>query len=90
MKAAKAAGEFFAHPIIQVALVLGVSTVVLAYFSKRVFDEPLKNWQLSLPALLGMFLQGLAQNRRFSRFNRPWMRMTVIVLATIAIIAINL
>jgi len=82
--------EFFAHPIIQMALVLGASTVILAYFSKRVFAEPLRNWELGLPALLAMLYQGFAAKGKSYRFSRPWIGIAIIVLATILVIAINM
>jgi len=85
----KTVKEFFAHRIIQIALVLGASTVILAYFSKRVLAEPLRNWELGLPAFLAIFFQGFTKKQTSSRFSRPWFGILVIVLATILIIALN-
>ena len=81
--------EFFAHPIIQMALVLGAITIILAYYSKRVFEEPLRNWELALPAFLATLFQGLAASRKTSWFSRPWIGMLILVLATILIIVFN-
>jgi hypothetical protein len=85
----KTVKEFFAHPIIQTALVLGASIIILAYFSKRVLAEPLKNWELGLPGFLAVLFQGFAKKYESSRFSRPWIGMLIIVLATILVIALN-
>ena len=71
------------------ALVLGASTIVLAYFSKRVFVEPLRNWELALPAFVATLFQGFAYKKRVSRFGRPWIGMLIVVLVTLLIIAFN-
>lgn len=89
MKAIKVVTEFFAHPIIQTALVLGASTVILAYFSKRVLPEPLSNLELGLPALLATLFQGLAHTKKTRGHIRPWIGILIIVLATLLIIALN-
>ena len=81
--------EFFAHPMIQMALVIGAITIILAYYSKRVFAEPLSNLELAIPALLATLFQGFAASRKTSRFSRPWIGMLVLVLATILIIVFN-
>jgi hypothetical protein len=85
----KAIKEFFAHPIIQVALVLGASTVILAYFSKRVLDEPLKNLELALPALIATLFQGVSLKKKSAWYGRPWIGMLLIALATVFIILLN-
>ena len=89
MKVLKAIREFFEHPIIQIALVLAASTLTLSYFSKRVFAEPLRKWELGLPALLVMFFQGFAAHKKSSRFSRPWIGMLIVVLSSILIIVLN-
>lgn len=82
--------EFFAHPIIQMALVLGAVTVILAYVSKRVLDEPLRNWELALPALLASLWQGLAMKLRGSRIGATWVGMLVVVVAAGLVVLRNL
>ena len=81
--------DFFAQPMIQMALVIGVSTILLAYFSKRVFAEPLRNWELAIPAFLATLFQGLAASKKTFGFSRPWMGMLMVALATILIIVLN-
>ena len=81
--------EFFAHPIIQIALALGASTVILAYYSKRVLDQPLRNWELGLPAFLAMLFQGYVQTHKSSRFSRSWIGILAVVLATVLVIVLN-
>ena len=81
--------EFFAHPIIQLALVLGASTLILSYFSKRILVEPLRKWELGLPAFLAMLFQGYAAHKKSSWFSRPWIGILIVVLGTILVIALN-
>ena len=83
--------EFFAHPIIQTALVTGASTIALAWFSKRIFAEPLRNWELGLPVFLFTLWQGFAamKNER-PWFRRPWIGMTIIATVTVLVILLNL
>lgn len=89
MKAARVVIDFFAHSIIQIALVLGASTIILAYFSKRVLVEPLSNLELALPALLATLFQGLGRSRKSSRLSHPWIGMLLIMLVTVLIIVLN-
>jgi hypothetical protein len=81
--------EFFAHPLIQMALVLGVITLVLSHFSKRVFDEPLRNWELGLPALIAMLFQGFSHTKKSSRFSRTWIGILLVVLSAVLILVLN-
>jgi hypothetical protein len=82
--------DFFAHPIIQTALVTGVSTVVLAWFSKRVAPEPLRSWELALPVFLFTLWQGFAARKNAAPwFRRPWLGMVVIVVATAIVLVTN-
>jgi len=82
--------EFFSHPIIQMALVLGTITITLSYFSKRVFDEPLRNWQLGLPAFLATVFQGLAQMRKGAWYIRSWIGMLIVALSAVLVVVFNL
>ena len=41
--------EFFESPHIQIALAVGASIIVLAYFSKRVFTEPIGFLPMAIP-----------------------------------------
>ena len=85
----KVVRDFFSHPIIQTALVLGACTIALAYFSKRVLAEPLSNLELGLPALLAMVFQGLTSYRKTRIFYRPWIGMLIIAVTTALIIILN-
>ena len=80
---------FFAHPIIQFALVLGACTITLAYFSKRVLPEPLSNLELALPQLLAMLLEGIAVSRKLSWYRRPQYSIAVLVVVTFVVIVFN-
>ena len=89
MKGLETIKEFFAHPIIQMALVLAASTLLLSHFSKHMFAEPLRNWELGLPAILATASQGLAARYRSSWFRRQWAGMLIVVLSTALIIVWN-
>jgi len=81
--------EFFTHPLIQMALVLGAITIILAIFSKRVFAEPLRNWELGLPAFLAALFQGFAKSRKDSPFSKTWVGLAIIILSAILVLALN-
>jgi hypothetical protein len=82
--------DFFAHPIIQTALVAGASTIVLAYCSKRVFADPLRQWELAVPAFLFTLWQGFAAMKNAAPwFRRPWIGMTIIAAATVLVLVAN-
>jgi hypothetical protein len=81
--------EFFSHPIIQMALVVGASIITLAYFSKRVLPEPLSNLELALPPLLGALFEGLVQMKKKAWYTRPICGILAVVLSTIVVIALN-
>lgn len=85
----KTVKEFFAHPLIQMALVLGAITIVLAYFSKRILAEPLRNWELGLPAYLAVLFQGFVKTRPDSRFSRTWIGILIMVIAGVLVVVLN-
>ena len=89
MKVLKKIMEFFSHPIIQMALVLAASTLILSHFSKHMFAEPLRNWELGLPAILASVSQGLAVRYKSSWFRRQWAGMLIVVFSTALIIVLN-
>ena len=81
--------EFFAHPIIQLALVLGAITLILSYFSKRVLTEPLRNWELGLPAFIASLFKGLSHMKKSSWFSRTWIGILLVVLSAVLVIVLN-
>ena len=81
--------EFFTHPIIQMALVLGASTILLALYSKRMAPEPLRNWELALPGFCGSLFQGFAQSRKRARLSRPWIGLAIVFLMTVLVVLLN-
>jgi hypothetical protein len=80
---------FFAHPIIQFAIALGASTIILAYFSKRVLPEPLSNLELALPQLLAVLFEGIAVSRNVTWYQRPRHGIVVLVVVTFLVIVFN-
>lgn len=81
--------EFFAHPLIQMACVLGATTVIMAHFSKHVLSEPIPDWQLALPAFLAALFQGFAVKRPSSPIGRVRIGVLVIVLPAFLVIVLN-
>ncbi|MFH2053568.1 MAG: hypothetical protein ABIK96_13975 [bacterium] len=81
--------EFLAHPIIQMALVLGAVTILLAIYSKRVAAEPLRNWELALPGFCGTLFQGFSQSRRSSPFSRTWIGLVIVALMAGLVMVLN-
>ena len=81
--------DFFAHPLIQIALAVGFSIVVLAYFSKNVLDEPLSNLEHALPPFIAVLFQPLANIRKGAWFTRPIVGVLAVLLTTVLVIAVN-
>jgi hypothetical protein len=81
--------DFFAHPLIQIALAVAFSIVVLAHYSKNVLAEPLGNLELALPPLIAMLFQTLDQFRKDAWFCRPIVGIPAILFTTALVIAVN-
>lgn len=44
--------KLYRSPLIHVALAAGISIIVLAYFSKRILQQPLSDLEIALPSIL--------------------------------------
>jgi len=90
MKILEWLNEFIRARHIQIPLVTGASMIVLAYVSKRVLPEPMKNIYITIP---GLFLVGaeavlgLKKNAWYTNINY-W--IFAAVLATSLIIILHL
>lgn len=82
--------EFFSHPLIQLALVSGASIIALAYVSKRVLPEPMKNLYVSLPPLLVALAGGLMGTKKNAWYTNRYLWLVAVAMTTILIITIHL
>jgi hypothetical protein len=80
--------DFFKSPHIQIALATGISIIVMAYFSKRVFTEPIGNLALTFPPFLMVIYESLQQKYKEHRILTAWYWILGIFLSTAFIILI--
>ena len=81
--------DFFGHPIIQMALAVGASILVLAYFSKRVLAEPLGDLELALPPFMAVLHEAVAHFRKDAWYSRTVVGIAAVLVATVLVIALN-
>jgi hypothetical protein len=81
--------QFSDHPRIQIALVIGVSILTLAWASRRVLPEPLGTWELLAPTALALVHVAIAKTRPRSLFARPAVGGAFVLAATVLIILLN-
>ena len=82
--------EFFTNPHIQIALAAGVSIIVLAYFSKRVFPEPIDNLLLALPPFIATIYEALLSRYKKKKICTPWYWVVAVLLATALVILFHM
>ena len=77
---------------IKVELALGVSILVLAYFSSRVLDQPLSYLELSITSFITIGYEAIAKSKYPSavRFTKSIYWVIAILIATAAIIVLNI
>jgi len=80
--------DFFVHPTIQLALVLGACILILALFSKYALDGGMGDGIKSIPGLVAFALGSLSYNKKLDdKWKRPWIANTATILVTVIIIA---
>lgn len=82
--------EFFQSKHIQLALVSGVSIIALAYFSKRVLEEPVDKLYMSIPALLVTMGEGFISKKTSAWYTNVYLWMAAVAASTILIIVLHL
>jgi hypothetical protein len=77
---------------IHVATALGISIIVLAYFSKRILDEPLSYMELSICGLIMLGYETVVQSKKTTDawFAKSIYWVIAIFLAMIIIIVLNI
>lgn len=68
-------------PHIQIAFASGVSIVVLAYFSKRVFNEQIGDVILGIPPFIAFIFELILNKYQNSKFAKTWYWVTGIFLS---------
>jgi len=81
--------EFFQSPHIQIALATGISILVLAYFSKRVFTEPVGYLPLAAPPFVATIFESVYAKHKESKICTPWYWVIAIFLATALVITFS-
>lgn len=81
--------EFFKNAHIQLALATGVSIILLAYVSKHVLEEPIKNLHLAIAPFIMTIWEAFSGKHKDSKYSRPLYWVIAIAIATILVIAVN-
>ena len=81
--------EFFANPHIQIALATAVSIVLMAWFSKRVFTEPIGYLPLALPPFIATIYEALASKNPNRPLCTTWYWIVAILGATALILILT-
>lgn len=82
--------EFFRSKHIQLALVTGISLIVLSYVSKRVLAEPMRDLYIAVPGLIMAFAEGMDQLKKRAWYTNFYVWMAGAALATALIIIVHL
>lgn len=80
--------EFFESPHIQIALATGISIIVLAYFSKRVFTEPIGYLPLAIPPFVATIYEAVLGKYAGSKICTTWYWIVAIFAATALVIVL--
>lgn len=82
--------EVIKSPHIKVATATGLSIVILAYFSKKILNQPINNLELASAPFVAFIYELLLNKYQDSKFLKPVYWITGIFLITIIVITINL
>ena len=73
-------------PYIQIALATGISIIIMAYFSKRVFTEPIGYLSLAVPPFIASIFSGFYERNKESAWFKPAYWIAAIFAATAIVI----
>lgn len=90
MKILEPLKEFIQSKHIQIALVTGVSLIVLTFISKRVLSAPMKNIYISIPGLIMVAAEGVLGLKKNAWYTNQYPWIISAVLATGLIIVFHL
>jgi hypothetical protein len=82
--------DFFRSPHIQIALAVGLSIIIMAYFSKRILPEPLSYLSMAVPPFIATIYEGFSSKYKNSKYFKTWYWITAIFIATAAVIILNI
>ncbi len=82
--------DFFKSPHIQIALATGFSIIVMAYFSKRVLDEPIGYLPLAIPPFIAAIFESLLGRYKDKRICTTWYWVTAVLIATVLVIVFHM
>jgi len=82
--------ELLKSPHIHIALVTGCCIIILAYFSKRVFPEPIRDLYLAIPPFVMAVWEVLRGKHKEKKFMTTWYWVVAVVLTTAFIILRNM
>jgi len=78
--------ETVKSPHIKIALVTGVSIIVMAYFSKRILPEPIGYLPLAIPPFIASIYEGFSSRYKGSKIFTTWYWIMAILIATAIVI----
>ena len=81
--------NFFKNPRIQIALAIGFSIIVTAYFSKKVLPEPIGFLEKAIPPFIGAIYELILDKYKDSKIFTAWYWVVAILFTTALIIAIH-
>lgn len=81
--------DFFESPHIQIALALGASIIILAWFSKRVLPQPIPDLQLAIPPFIATIFEAILGKYKNAKICTPWYWVCAIVLSAALVIMLN-
>ncbi len=71
------------------AFVTGLSIILLAFFSKRMFRRPIGYLPLAIPPFIGMIFEYVYSKHKNSRFSTPWYWIVAIIISTALVITFS-
>lgn len=81
--------ELLKSPEVQISIAVGISIIIMAYFSKRILPEKISYLQLAIPPFIGTIFEAVKQKYKDSRIATTWYWITAILVATAIIIVIH-
>jgi hypothetical protein len=90
MKILESLKEFIRSKHIQLALVTGVSLIVLTFVSKRVLSAPMENIYISIPGLIMVAAEGVLGLKKKAWYTNQYLWIISAVLATSLIVVLHL
>ena len=74
------------EPHIPLAIVAGLSILIMAYFSKKLLSKPIDYLPLAIPPFLMTIYEAVYKKYKGHWICKPWIWMLAIVISTIIVI----